>query len=69
MPRLTKKMFREHLNARYPVPEARGTVNAAGPVYGPTKRPYGDYLYAQDRDKFDLEFEEWKVEKAKDAHA
>src|ERR1700730_17140288 len=44
------KAFREHLNR-----------TCAGSLhrhyrFGQTKRPYGDYLYAQDREKFDYEF-------------
>jgi hypothetical protein len=28
-------------------------------------RPYGDYLYHQDREKFEMEFKEWNTRKGK----
>ncbi len=58
----TKKEFREYLNAQ-PLGDFgqwAGQSSATGRVLGPRKRPYGDYLYAQDRAMFDFEFEEWK---------
>ncbi len=52
LPRGAIKRFREHLN----------TVCATGPQYRNGRyeqktRPYGDYLYHQDRDKFFVEME------------
>lgn len=58
VPKISKKKFREYLNVTYPDRD-RYTVNGGGRVYGATKRPYGDYLYAQDRDKFNAEYAEW----------
>ncbi len=49
----TKKAFREFLNEHFPLPTHRN-----GPYHQRT-RPYGDYLYAQDREKFDHEYQEW----------
>jgi hypothetical protein len=51
----TKKAFREVLNARF-----AGTENYRNGPYRQVKRGYGDYLYAQDRAKFDVEYAEWK---------
>ncbi len=59
----TKKAFRKYLNAKYPLTSGgRGKVSGRGPTYGATKRPYGDYLYTQDREKFDAEYAEWAWE-------
>jgi hypothetical protein len=44
-PRGTVKAFREYLN------RTCGTAYRNG-AYHQTSRPYGDYLYAQDREKF-----------------
>jgi hypothetical protein len=51
--RPTKKAFREFLNREYPEPDHREGR------YHQRTRPYGDYLYAQDREKFDVEYTEW----------
>lgn len=50
------KRFREHLNAeeaKFPTPKHQHGR------YQQRKRKYGDYLYAQDREKFMVEMEEW----------
>ncbi len=52
--KITKKMFRELLNEQF------GFKNWKHNRYQNTKRPYGDYLYAQDRDMFNVNFAEWK---------
>jgi NADH:ubiquinone oxidoreductase subunit len=52
----TKKAFREHLNKVH-----ENTPNHRNGAYRQRTRPYGDYLYAQDRDKFNVEYEEWKT--------
>lgn len=61
--KLTKKMFREYLNKEFPNPDGAGSKGAAGLSgkgrYGATKRPYGDYLYACDREMFDMEYRDW----------
>jgi len=49
----TIKSFREHLNAKY----ADGTLQRHRHFHQST-RGYGDYLYHQDRDKFDFELME-----------
>ena len=59
--RLTKKMFREELNA------GDYQHSHANNRYGNRKRLYGDYLYYQDREKFDVDFEEWKEAKEKES--
>ncbi len=50
----TKKAFREHLNKVHPLPLHRN-----GPYHQRT-RAYGDYLYAQDKERFDIEYKEWR---------
>lgn len=50
----TKKAFRDHLNRLH-----ADTPNHRHNRYQQRTRPYGDYLYAQDRDKFNVEFTEW----------
>lgn len=60
--KLTKKAFREHLNQQ-DLESKRLAKDDAG--YGPkgrqkpTKRLYGDYLYAQDRGMFDHYYQEF----------
>lgn len=56
-------MFRELLNK-----ESQGRVDEGGSIwkndkYGNTKRAYGDYLYSQDREMFNLNYQEWLAEK------
>ncbi len=48
---MTKKEFREKLNKEYSNPMHRNGR------YRQIKRPYGDYLYYQDRDKFNMLYE------------
>lgn len=52
IPRGAIKRFREHLNS------LPGPLHRNGPFHQ-QRRPYGDYLYAQDRDKFMVELAEW----------
>jgi hypothetical protein len=49
IPRGAIKRFRKHLNSENAI---CGTVWNNGPKRGQRTRPYGDYLYSQDRDKF-----------------
>jgi hypothetical protein len=56
MAKFTKKAFREFLNKQEQ--EIGGPLHRHG-VYHQRKRAYGDYLYFQDRDKFDVDFAEW----------
>jgi len=50
------KRYREHLNALNDIhPDAKWRNR----TYGQRTRSYGDYLYAQDREKFMMELEEW----------
>jgi hypothetical protein len=53
----TKKAFREHLNKSYPFNPAKNNTHGRNP--GARKRAYGDYLYAQDREQFNVEYTEW----------
>lgn len=46
--------FRKYLNRVY-----AGTENHRHGRFQQRKREYGDYLYAQDRDKFMMEMREW----------
>ena len=49
----TKKVFREFLNQCY-----AKSMHKNG-RYEQKKRAYGDYLYAQDRVKFECDYEDW----------
>ena len=51
--KLTKKAYIEVLNQQCAGGEYRNGL------YHNRIRAYGDYLYAQDRDKFNMEFSEW----------
>ncbi len=42
-------------------------VGPSGTRYAQLKRPYGDYMYAQDRDKFMVDLREW-LEKGQPDH-
>ena len=48
------KRFREHLNS-----QDVGDSKHRHRNYRQRTRLYGDYLYAQDREKFDMELAEW----------
>ena len=52
--KLTKKAFKEYLNEKFKDPTYRNGK------FKQLKRPYGDYLYSQDREQFDMEYEIWK---------
>lgn len=55
-PRGSVKAFKAHLNAI--------SANSAKHVHGrfhQISRPYGDYLYAQDREKFNVDMAQWLV--------
>lgn len=51
--RRTRKEFREHLNREHPAPTFREGR------YHQKSRPYGDYLWHQDRAKFENDYAEW----------
>jgi hypothetical protein len=57
----TKKAYRDYLNQAYPATDFknRGTD---GIVRGQRKRAYGDYLWFQDREKFEADYQEWLKE-------
>lgn len=59
MAKVSNKEFRAILNAYIP---AGSPLNGRGQHgrYKPTKRAYGDYLFAQDRDMFDIEKAEYE---------
>lgn len=57
MTQLTKQAFREELNV------GDYKHSHANSRYENRKRPYGDYLYFQDREKFNFDFEEWRQAK------
>lgn len=48
------KAFREHLNRQY-----AGSENHRHERFQQRTRGYGDYLYRQDREKFNVELAEW----------
>lgn len=51
----TKKAYREYLNRT-----CAETLHRCGP-YAQRSRGYGDYLYAQDREKFNVDYSAWKL--------
>lgn len=51
---VTKKAFREFLNR-----EHVGDSKHKHDRFQQRTRSYGDYLYAQDREKFNVEYAEW----------
>ena len=53
----TRKDFRDHLNREHPAPPHRNGV------YRQRTRPYGDYLWHQDREKFEADYADWMGEK------
>lgn len=57
IPRGAIKRYREHLNR-----QTAGEPNWRHRRFGQRTRNYGDYLYAQDRDKFMMELREWLAE-------
>lgn len=59
--KLTKKAFREHLNR-----ESADAPKHRHGRYQQRTRPYGDYLYHQDRAKFDVDYAEWLAAKTRD---
>lgn len=56
--------YRKHLNETC----ADGTLHKNG-RYEQKTRPYGDYLYYQDREKFEVDFKEWSAQIVKDSQA
>jgi hypothetical protein len=62
---LTRKQYREKLNREIGLPDGRG--KGKNGRYKPSKRLYGDYLYHQDREMFEVEYKEYiELEKLKD---
>lgn len=55
MTKPTKKAFEEAMNKAYGV----NTDRWGNGQYGASKRPYGTYLRNQDREKFDIDYENW----------
>lgn len=54
---MTRKEFREHLNRRFPFNPADQGKGEKG-RYKATKRAYGDYLWHQDREMFEVDYQE-----------
>lgn len=56
--KLTKKAFEEYLNQKYGVDTQKwGNGNYAARV-----KPYGTYLRSQDKEMFNIQYEEWLKE-------
>lgn len=53
----TKAAYRRLLNRLYPFDKRKNVYT--GNVRGASKRPYGDYLYAQDPEQFEVDFQAW----------
>ena len=60
-PRGAIKEYRALLNARHQAMPV--IVNHRNWRYRQVSRGYGDYLYFQDREKFDMELREWWIDK------
>jgi hypothetical protein len=58
------KRFREHLNA-----QDTGESKWRNFRFHQATRNYGDYLYAQDRAKFEVDMREWLAEQNSAAYA
>ena len=54
----TKKMFRELLNRLFPA-KNNCLSDKEKHIIGQTKRGYGDYLYSQDREMFNVDYQNW----------
>ena len=54
---MTKKQYRELLNQQDA--DARVKATESNSKYRPSKRLYGDYLYSQDRDMFNNNYNEY----------
>lgn len=59
---MTRKEFREYLNKLFPAKPGMtsdpGYRKGERNRFGPTKRDYGDYLWHQDRDMFEVSYQE-----------
>ncbi len=82
MKKITKKMFREHLNNEHQkrvdavaeklhaLPkkfiQREVDMHAGNGIYHARTRKQGDYLYSQDPEMFNRLFEEWKKEQISD---
>ena len=56
-----RKRFREYLNTEYAdTTHTNGRFGQGADKRGLRQRPYGDYLWAQDRGMFEWNFSEWK---------
>lgn len=55
----SRTAFRRLLNETYPTPGPQYTVEQSRVQRGARVRPYGDYLWHQDREKFEAEYQEW----------
>lgn len=54
-----QKEYKEYLNRTYPYDSTHNIGKGKNGRYKPNSRPYGDYLWAQDREMFLAGFEEW----------
>ena len=58
---MTNAQFRRYLNEKFPFNAAEDNSRGAkGSRYGARKRPYGDYLWAADREMFLIEKAEYE---------
>ena len=61
MPTVTNKQFRAILNAKFPFDPANNQGRGLSERYRANVRPYGDYLFAQDRDQFNVDKAEYEA--------
>jgi hypothetical protein len=55
---MTRKEFREHLNQKFPF-KADDVGKGDRNQYKARKRAYGDYLWHQDREMFEMDYQEY----------
>ncbi|MFA5759638.1 MAG: hypothetical protein WC942_09835 [Clostridia bacterium] len=58
MNKITKKEFKELLNKEYPFNKEDKGKGKNG-KYKPSKRAYGDYLYSQDKEMFNVSYKRY----------
>jgi hypothetical protein len=61
MATVTNKEFRDILNRAFPFDPASNLGRGATGRYRANKRPYGDYLFAQDRPQFQFDKAEYEA--------
>lgn len=56
---MTRKEFREYLNQKFPFNPNENNKRGDKGQYGQRKRAYGDYLWHQDREFFENDYQDY----------